>query len=219
MKTTASSLSALIETSRRLKQFSVCAICGIALLLSGTFGIRWIGGMCRPSSASHTSTQIEQQALQIAASLRPDARLLTPPVLNVHSVAGAGPCVGPRSFWVALCEAGHQQMNMLFDDKSGRLICLIMDMPAKSETRKAQPLDTQAQAIRVGVERLKAMRVLPTGAEIALQEPPRRDTHSEYWNMTWLVRTPGTPRPFQIKLRLDCGLGLPMAMEDLQQSG
>lgn len=208
-----------IQTSRRLKRTSMGMACLLAAILSWVYGFRYVSNSYIPAGVYHTRNEISQKALRIAAALQGPSQLVMSPVLHVQRRPCPQKHPGSHSLWIVLCEARHQQMNMLFDDRTGRLICLIMDnlqTPAHSGPPR---LRTQADAMRMGVQRLESLDVLPSGAEIALSEAPHRVNRSQSWGMTWRVRSPAFHHTYQIKMRLDSDQGLPTDIFDTRQSG
>ncbi len=212
-------LSSHVQTSRRLKRISMGLACLLAAMLVSVRGLRYVNNSYLPAGVYHTRGEISQKALRIAATLQGPAQLLMPPMLHVQRAPCPKKHPGPHSLWIVLCESRHQQMNMLFDDRTGRLICLIMDNPQTPAHSGPPRLRTQVEAMRMGVQRLESLDVLPRGAEIALAEAPHRVNRNQSWGMTWRVRSPAFRHPYEIKMRLDSGQGLPTDVFDTRQSG
>ncbi len=212
-------LSSHIQTSRLLKRISAGIACLLAVMLASVYSFRYVSSSYLPIGVYHTRNEISRKALRIAATLEGPAQLLMPPMLHVQRSPCPQKHPSARRLWIVLCEARHQQMNMLFDDRTGRLICLIMDNPQVAAQSAPPRLRTQAEAMRMGVQRLQSLGVLPNGAEIALAEPPHRVNCNQSWGMTWRVRSPALRHSYQIKMRLDSGQGLPTDVFDTRQSG
>ena len=172
-----------------------------------------------PKGTVQTRSGIAQRALKICTALNGSARLLCTPTLQSGHELKNSPKHTKRKIWVVLCEAGDQQLNMVFDDKSARLICLIMESSANrlSAHEMLPPVRTQKEAICVSVERLKTMAVLPDGAQIALRERPEAVYNKSMWEVNWLVRTADKKKPYLIKMVLNSKTGRPAYMVDLSE--
>ena len=211
-----SSITSLIATSHRLKKLTAYALCLLFLAGMGWIGCERLLNPERPKGAAHSRTDIAARALRIGTALNGSARLLAPPIfLEDHS--HVMPLGAPtRKVWTVFCEAGNQQLNMVFEDKSGRLVCAIMNdiVFEQAHTVLRPPVKTPAEAAALAVARLKTLEVLPQGVQIALQGTPKERDAQTQWDTTWLARTSPTGAPYTIKLSLNKSTGLPSRMTD-----
>jgi hypothetical protein len=171
-----------------------------------------------PRGAVCSQSGIAQRALKIGIALGGSARLMQPPLLQTDVSLGARQ-LARRKVWVVLCEAGTQQMNMVFDDKSGRLVFMNMESYSNkySFNQLTSPINTEKEAVSVAVDRMKRLEILPQGSLIALRERPGQIYNKSMWELNWLVRLPENLKTYSIKLILNRATGRPSYMVDLSQ--
>jgi hypothetical protein len=211
------SATSLIATSHRLKKLTGYALCLMLLTWAGWSGCERLLNPERPRGAAHSRTDIATRALRIGTVLNGPAHLLAPPAFMMKSGHTTANSSFSHNAWIVLCEAGNQQVNMAFDDRSGRVVCLLMSYSSMNKGRNLllPTVKTPSEAATVAVERLKALEVLPQGAQIALQETPKEREGQGQWDMIWLVRTSPTSVPYTIKISINKNTGLPTSMMDM----
>lgn len=172
-----------------------------------------------PKGAVRSRSDIAQRALRIGIALGGSSRIMQPPTLQTDYINSGSRQLAPRKVWMVLCEAGPQQMNMIFEDKSGRLICMNMESYSnrRSDHELISPINTEKEAVCVAVDRMKRLEILPQGSLIALRERPSQIHKRSMWELNWLVRLPENLNTYTIKLILNRTTGRPSFMVDLSQ--
>ena len=170
-----------------------------------------------PRGAVHSRSGIAQRALRIGIALGGSARIVLQPMLQNDYDCKTARQFAHRKIWVVLCEAGNQQINMIFEDKSARLICMTMesDSNKRSAHELTSPVTTENEAVYIAVDRLKRLELLPYGSRIALRERPEQIYNKSMWEVNWLVRMPDSLVPSPIKLTINRTTGRPAFMVDL----
>lgn len=170
-----------------------------------------------PRGTVQSRSGIAQRALRIGIALGGTARIMLPPALQYDYDCKSARRVASRKIWVVLCEAGNQQINMIFEDKSSRLICMTMesDSNKRSAHELTSPVTTEKEAVYIAVDRMKRLELLPYGSRIALRDRPEQIYNKSMWELNWLVRMPDSLVPSAIKLTINRTTGRPAFMVDM----
>lgn len=212
------SQSVYVARSRQIKQWTFASLVFLLALFGLKMGYDWIRFPDHPAGAQQSRSGIKARALRIGTALCGSANLITEPILRNERQYNYGRPTHAAHIWVVLCEAGGQQMNLVFDDKTGRVVCLIMEGTYRSHKSHLidTPVTTERQAVTMAVQRLKNLEVLPSGTQIALRDKPQILPEAQGWGINWLVRLPGQVEPHTMKITLDSKTGRPTFLADVQ---
>ncbi len=220
-----------IQTSRRLKKSTAYLAAFACTGLVGWSGYQKFHNPEHPQGTRYSRTQIASRATEIGLALNGSIQVLCEPVLHQEQQFSGETRFANRKLWIVLCESGNRQMNLTFDDATGRLLCLIMDarpMNAKALDTKAQiaqkrriglRVTSEREAVQIAAARLRVLQTLPPTAQIALSDEPREDLKQNLWRISWLARNTPTSKPYAIKMAVERTSGLPTYMMNLEKKG
>lgn len=110
-----------------------------------------------------------------------------------------------RHLWFVECVAGQYHYNIIFNDLTGNMQCLFAEpispnrLPAPS-LRLA--LANRGEAVEGAIRRLKDVKMVPQGANIALAEKPELNRAAGNWHVIWKIRTPASSAPNEVRMLL-----------------
>lgn len=173
-----------------------------------------------------TEFEVEKQALAICAGFSENASVLDKPTFRdeyLHVPTGG---YRHRYLWFVPCKADGKHYQVMINDQTGKLTCLIADDRAQVARldRKASAayIRTPDQAISASVERMQELSIVSSGARIRLVRPPERQEDGRTWEIIWQVRRSQQSQPGLVKLLLDGQVGTPLLAVDhyeLEQFG
>ena len=90
-------------------------------------------------------------------------------------------------------------------DNTGRLMCAFTSDVATGQPlarRAAVPVETPARAASLSLECARRLRMIPLGAEAALDGDPVQTSRKSRWHVAWLVRKEPSARPYVLTVQL-----------------
>ena len=210
-----------IVNSRRLKKGTLYLTGLILTGMGGWSGVHRIQNPEHPNGTRYSRTQIKERAIEIGLALNGSVRVVGEPMLHEEQTEGGASYFSRRNMWIVLCESGGRQMNLTFDDTTGRLSCLIMDGSAFGAQEQLQQIKvrTEKDAVIAAAAKLRVLNTLPLTAKIALDTKPVEVDKQNIWYVTWLVKNTAKSAPYTIKMALNRQTGLPTYLMSLERKG
>ena len=161
---------------------------------------------------------LAQRAFAMCREITGACDAVSAPRLYDASVALPGELKGNRRLWSVICQSGGQRLNLLFNEKTGRICCAFGETHYSNEKgRKGAGIATPEQAVHVARLRLKQLEMLAPDVSYTLAARPELQREKTAWQIQWTVRHPDDPVGRQLKIVLDRDGGFPLSISDLYE--
>ncbi len=112
--------------------------------------------------------------------------------------------------WKVFGDSGGRQVDLMFDDDTGRLACYSIQIDRKPRVSRAKYLRTPVEAAAHADRFLRDLNILPRHGTIALEAMPQPVLKGEGWRMVWNVRQDASTPLTKIKVVLESSDGAPL---------
>ncbi len=206
-------------TTHTLQRLVVARFRIILILIALFCGSAFLCNLYHTRRGPKPVSPLSQRAFAMCRAMTGSCDGVTAPRLYDETLALPGIAQANRRLWSVICSSDGQRINLLFNEKTGRLCCAFGESrsPAETPPRRAAGIATPAQALRVARLRLKQLEMIAPDARYTLEEAPLLTREDTAWEIQWQVKHTGDPTPRRLKIVLDREAGLPLHISDLYE--
>ena len=188
------------STNRKLlsstRTLAVC-VAAIAAISGGQVIPRAYAYLARPEGAQRTPEQVARLMLRLGNTYQGPSAVSVYPSFRDRVIPRAS-TRGQihRKVWQGTINVSGQLLEIVLNDKSGRLMCAFNTGEPATEVdcgRIVAPIDTANQAANISIEAVRRLLSVAPHALAALDGKPRCISQNSYWRVAWKVRNgPGS---------------------------
>ena len=161
---------------------------------------------------------LSQRAFAMCRAIAGSCESVTAPRLYDESVPLAGLGAVQRRVWSVSCQSEGRHLNLLFNEKTGRICCAFGESRALPDSpHSSAGIATPEEALHIARLRLKQLEMISPDARYTLTEKPRLTRENTAWEINWQVQRRGDATPRRLKMAFDREDGFPLHISDLYE--
>lgn len=158
---------------------------------------------------------LSQRAFAMCKQMMGSCENVTEPRLYDEAVPLPGITIASRRLWSVNCQSEGRRLNLLFNEKTGRLCCAFGEAQLSPDLHRASAgIATPEEALHIARLRLKQLEMITPESRYTLVEKPKSTRENTAWDIEWEVVHTGDAAPRRLKMTIDREDGFPLYISD-----